>query len=271
MKNILHVNTASGLSDLMSNVNDGTNKVVLDIQADTALNPTLEIADRSVDIDQPDFSYEIPSADYVGSGILQFRIVDDEKTGTYFQVAKVANVDGNLILKKTSDYIYVLSLAGSGGGSATTVSVNVGGTTTLPAGSDANVYNSGDEQNVVLQFGIPQGAAGAQGPQGDTGATGAQGPEGPQGIQGPQGLKGDKGDRGATGAEGPQGPKGSKGDKGDKGDTGESGVTAPANGFFTLAVDANGDLWVYSTTDDTTPEFEYDATTGNLYAVMEVD
>lgn len=271
VKNILHIDAASGLCDLMSNLNDGTNQFVLDIHADTALNPILEISGGSIDIDQPNYSYEIPSADYVGSGILQFRVVDDEKTGEYFQVSKVASDDGNLLLKQTSAYVYVLSLAGTGGSAATTVSVKVGGTTTLPAGSDANVYNSGDEQDVVLQFAIPQGAAGARGPQGDTGATGAQGPEGPQGVQGPQGLKGEKGDRGATGKQGDTGPQGATGSKGDKGDTGESGVTAPANGFFTLAVDANGDLWVYSTTGDTTPTFEYDATSGNLYVVMEVD
>ena len=271
VKNILHIDAASGLCDLMSNLNDGTNQVVLDIHADTALHPTLEIAGGSIDINQTNFSYEIPSADYVGSGILRFRVVDDEKLGEYFQVSKVASDDGNLILKQTSAYVYVLSLAGTGGSAATTVSVKVGGTTTLPAGSDANVYNSGDEQDVVLQFAIPQGATGARGPKGDTGATGAQGAEGPQGVQGPQGLKGDKGDRGATGAQGDTGPRGATGPKGDKGEPGESGVTAPANGFFTLAVDANGDLWVYSTTGDTTPTFEYDATSGNLYVVMEVD
>lgn len=116
VKNILHIDAASGLCDLMSNLNDGTNQVVLDIHADTALHPTLEIAGSSIDIDQTNFSYAIPSADYVGSGILQFRVVDDEKTGEYFQVSKVASDrDGNLILKQTSAYVYVLSLAGTAG------------------------------------------------------------------------------------------------------------------------------------------------------------
>ena len=61
----------------------------------------------------------------------------------------------------------------AGGAAATTVSV--GGTKTLPAGSDANVYNSGTAQKIVLEFEIPQGAAGAKG---DTGDVGAQGPAG---------------------------------------------------------------------------------------------
>ena len=60
-----------------------------------------------------------------------------------------------------------------------------------------------------------------------------------------------------------------KGDKGDKGDTGESGITAPVSGFFTLSVDADGNLWSYSESG-TTPNFEYDSETGSLYIVQEV-
>ena len=43
------------------------------------------------------------------------------------------------------------------------VSVNVGTTTTLPAGSDATVTNSGTDTDPILNFGIPQGAAGQDG------------------------------------------------------------------------------------------------------------
>lgn len=70
----------------------------------------------------------------------------------------------------------------AGGAAATTVSV--GGTKTLPAGSDANVYNSGTTQKIVLEFEIPQGATGAKGDKGDKGDAGAQGPAGPQGPAG---------------------------------------------------------------------------------------
>lgn len=44
--------------------------------------------------------------------------------------------------------------------------VNVGATTTLPAGSDATVTNSGTEQNAILDFGIPKGADGSDGADG---------------------------------------------------------------------------------------------------------
>lgn len=59
---------------------------------------------------------------------------------------------------------------------------------------------------------------------------------------------------------GPQGPKG---------DTGESGVITTINGFFTLSVDEDGNLWVSHSDSDTPPNFEYDSETGNLYLVTE--
>ena len=57
--------------------------------------------------------------------------------------------------------------------------------------------------------------------------------------------------------------------KGSKGDRGDSGVTTPINGFFTMYVDEDGNLWVLSE-DDLTNTFEYDENTGNLYFVQEV-
>lgn len=84
---------------------------------------------------------------------------------------------------------------------------------------------------------------------------------GPPGIQGPQGE---------TGRQGLQGIQGPKGDKGDKGDTGESGVMTPIEGFFTLSVDEEGNMYVYSLEGDTAPNFELDENK-NLYIVMEVE
>lgn len=49
------------------------------------------------------------------------------------------------------------------------VSVEVGTTTTLPAGSDATVENVGTPNHLVLNFGIPQGIQGEKGDKGDTG------------------------------------------------------------------------------------------------------
>lgn len=96
-----------------------------------------------------------------------------------------------------------------------------------------------------------------RGPQGATGATGATGPQGPTGATGATGPKGD------TGAQGPQGIQGIQGEQGP---AGASGVSVPADGIFTMVVDSNGDLYVYTaeTTPTTTP-FSYDSSTGDLY------
>lgn len=61
-------------------------------------------------------------------------------------------------------------------------SVSVGTTSTLPAGTDATVANSGTDSAAVLDFGIPKGAEGPQGPQGPKGDPGADGADGADGV-----------------------------------------------------------------------------------------
>lgn len=61
------------------------------------------------------------------------------------------------------------------------------------------------------------------------------------------------------------------GPPGPQGPPGESGVTTPLAGFFTLSVDANGNLYTYSAEGGTVPQMEYDSATGNLYIVQEVE
>ncbi|WP_160115257.1 DNRLRE domain-containing protein [Bryocella elongata] len=58
--------------------------------------------------------------------------------------------------------------AGPTGPSGAAASVTLGSVTTLAAGSAATVTNSGTAQNAVLNFGIPQGAAGAAGSGGSS-------------------------------------------------------------------------------------------------------
>lgn len=100
------------------------------------------------------------------------------------------------------------------------------------------------------------GATGAQGIQGSTGATGATGPKGATGPTGPQGVKGEQGERGPQGVQGP---------KGEKGERGDSGVTVPLSGFFSLTVDADGNLWSHVADGAAAPPLSYDQSTGELY------
>ena len=140
-----------------------------------------------------------------------------------------------------------VTLGNTSSGNVYVVTVNVGSTETLEAGSDATVTNSGTEKDMILNFGIPKGD------KGDKGDTGDKGDKGDKGDRGEKGepfvysdftadqlalLKGEKGDKGDTGAKGEHGEKGAafvysdftseqlellKGPKGDKGDTGAKG------------------------------------------------
>ena len=155
-----------------------------------------------------------------GNGIVRFELIDETVTernyrivlsnGTYFDytvdngigISKIEELSHirrvhtiRITLTDNSTFDYTVT-DGEKGDSAT---IAVGTVTTLPAGSPATVTNSGDENNAVFDFGIPQGA---KGDKGDTGATGPQGPQGETGATGP------KGNTGATGATGPQGPDG---------------------------------------------------------------
>ena len=73
---------------------------------------------------------------------------------------------------------------GETGATGQSANISIGTVTTLSAGSNATVVNSGTSMDAVLDFGIPQG------PQGETGATGPAGPQGIQGETGPAGPAG---------------------------------------------------------------------------------
>lgn len=155
-------------------------------------------------------------------------------------------------------------------------SIDVGNVITGEAGTPVEVNVVGEKNNRIIHFKIPQGSQGVKGIQGIQGVQGVQGIigktglTGETGMQGIQGVQGVKGDTGLTGPQGAQGIQGQKGDKGDKGDRGDSGVTAPLSTFFTMFVDAAGNLYAKVPDGASSPPLTYDPATGNLYWVKEV-
>lgn len=134
-----------------------------------------------------------------------------------------------LVAKKqttTTKRVNALERKESGSGGASTVSVNVGSTTTGAAGSSASVTNSGSSTAVVLDFTIPRGATGSTGATGTaatvsvgsttTGSAGSSALVTNSGTSSaavfnftiPQGATGSTGATGATGPMGPTGPSG---------------------------------------------------------------
>lgn len=148
-------------------------------------------------------------------------------------------------------------------------SLTIGTVTTGESGEQASASLSGSGLQHKLNLTLPRGPQGVQGPKGDTGPQGARGDTGPQGPTGPEGMKGDTGAAGAQGPQGDRGPQGIQGPKGDKGDPGESGVTTPADGFFTMSVDTDGNLWAHYAPAGEAPPFRYDTATGDLYYDIE--
>lgn len=109
MKNTIVIDaTKNCICDLVSTVDNGKNRVFIEIRADTSLNPRLEIESEQIQITGSPFVCEIGTAYYVGTGSLQFRIVDNTHTGDYFQITKIAKVDGNLFLSQKSNFSYEL-------------------------------------------------------------------------------------------------------------------------------------------------------------------
>lgn len=84
----------------------------------------------------------------------------------------ISVVHGNAIAVKPYEYTFNVELGGQNILDISVeagVSVEVGTTTTLPAGSSATVTNSGTSNHLVLDFGIPQGERGEEGPEGPAG------------------------------------------------------------------------------------------------------
>lgn len=175
----------SSKCDLLSNVDDGTNRIILEIKADVSQNPVLIMGGETVAITSDDFVYEIPKGELVVGSILVFSINDDDHTGETFTIAIPDKVSKNWILKQITHFQYEISADKTI--PISTVSVQVGDTITGAPGTDAEVTNSGTDENVVLNFTIPRGA---MGPKGDTGPQGLKGDTGPQGPQGPKGDSG---------------------------------------------------------------------------------
>lgn len=164
--------------------------------------------------------------------------------------------------------------AGPQGPAGAAATIKIGTVTTLPAGSNATVTNSGTSSAAVFNFGIPKGADGTGSPGGGAGADGEDGGyyipavseagalswtatkadmpavgtvsiKGPKGDTGATGLQGPKGDTGPAGAQGPAGPTGAtgaQGPKGDTGPTGATGATGPAGADGTTPVRGT-DYW----------------------------
>jgi hypothetical protein len=89
---------------------------------------------------------------------------------TYIALAAGSNQQPDLYAQIWSVIAQVGS-TGPTGPAGTAATISIGAVTTLAAGAQATVTNSGDAQNAVLNFAIPQGVTGASGSSGTASTT----------------------------------------------------------------------------------------------------
>ena len=166
MKNTIIIDAKNSYAcELVCNIDDGSNRLFLEIHADVTKNPILEIDSVSVNITEDVFVYEIYSSYWGGTDTLQFRIVDDNHIGGYFTIKSASNLSGNIAIKQVDNFNYELLKSLTGGMSipiATRTSVGI-----IKIGSglrispDGTLYvdnsNSPFVENDILVF--PDGSA----------------------------------------------------------------------------------------------------------------
>lgn len=166
MKNTITIDAKNSCAcDLVCNIDDGSNRLFLEIHADISKNPILEINSANVDITEDVFIYEIDSSYWVGTDVLQFRIMDDNHTGEYFTIESASNSSGNIALKQVDNFNYELLKSLTDGMSipiATRASVGiikVGSGLKISADGTLSVDNSTGPfvENGILVF--PDGSA----------------------------------------------------------------------------------------------------------------
>lgn len=110
MKNKLDIDAINSCAcNLVSSVDDGTNKIVLEIDCDTSLNPYLKIGSTTVTLTQSPYEYEIPSSLIVAGTTITFSIGDDNHTGSEFSIQIPSKPADNWILKQVSNFVYKVS------------------------------------------------------------------------------------------------------------------------------------------------------------------
>lgn len=165
MKNTITIDMTNDCAcSLIANVDDGSNSVFLEVISDVSKNPVLCIHGTKIAIDRELWQYQISKDWYTGSENLTFYFSDNSHTGKTFTIIPAKEVVGNLFLKQIDDFTYQLCDI-----KKSKLGVTIGTVKTLPAGSDATVTNSGDEKNVILNFGIPGGNTGPAGSTGEKG------------------------------------------------------------------------------------------------------
>lgn len=110
MKNSIHIDTTNNcLCDLVSSVNDGTNRIILTIICDVSLNPRLIIGSTTIALTNSNCEYEITADSLPVGANYTFTISDDEHAGNQFTIHVPNELGDNWLLKQISNFEYQIS------------------------------------------------------------------------------------------------------------------------------------------------------------------
>ena len=114
MKNILHINAKNSyLCEVVSNINDGTNRIVLEIECDTSLNPYLVVGSTSIELSSEVSYYVVQQSELTLGGTFTFYIRDDAHTGNTFTINVPHKIGSNMSLRQISNFEYTVCSASS--------------------------------------------------------------------------------------------------------------------------------------------------------------
>lgn len=122
MKNSIHIDmTNNCLCDLVSSVNDGTNRIILTIICDVSLNPRLTIGSTTITLTNSNSEYEITTDSLPVGTDYVFTLSDDEHTGNQFTIHVPNELGSNWLLKQISNFEYQISKKDESSGIAQTL------------------------------------------------------------------------------------------------------------------------------------------------------
>lgn len=115
MKNVIEINLTKNCScDLVSNIDDGTNSVQINLTCDVLRNPKLIIDGEELKITENKYTYEFPESKLWGNDLIMFSLSDDNHSGNDFIITQATSKEGNLILKQINDVSFKLNCVKSG-------------------------------------------------------------------------------------------------------------------------------------------------------------
>ena len=131
MRNTLTIQSSDTCKCIcLDSVHDETNSIYLSLDVKNVTNPKLQIykdgtlVSTVTLISNQENLVIIPTDLYGANAVITFKYLDDDYTGNTFTINFPATLEGNLLVKKVSEYIFDAQYTKTGGGSGQTITVD---------------------------------------------------------------------------------------------------------------------------------------------------